>query len=185
MQGQYLDRETGLHYNLFRYYDPDCARFTQPDPIGLAGGINLYQYAPNPLKWIDPLGLSKCDGARPTQKLPDAKAREYLYRGIKRGHPDEINALKGIVEPGDVNSTITAEQHNQGGVSHRSPYTSWSWDPNVAKNFAKEDGVILRVKAGGAPADGPWTWAISPDIYYEKEVLLKGIRTEGIEVYLP
>jgi len=57
-QGQYLDRETGLHYNLFRYYDPECGRFTQPDPIGLAGGINLYQYAPNPLSWIDPLGLS-------------------------------------------------------------------------------------------------------------------------------
>ncbi|HEM6743433.1 TPA: RHS repeat-associated core domain-containing protein [Citrobacter farmeri] len=57
-QGQYLDRETGLHYNLFRYYDPDSGRFTQPDPIGLAGGINLYSYAPNPIKWIDPLGLS-------------------------------------------------------------------------------------------------------------------------------
>ncbi|MND59386.1 putative deoxyribonuclease RhsC [compost metagenome] len=58
-QGQYLDRETGLHYNLFRFYDPDIGRFTQPDPIGLAGGINLYQYAPNPLGWIDPWGLLK------------------------------------------------------------------------------------------------------------------------------
>ncbi|VAK69197.1 RhsB [Enterobacter hormaechei] len=57
MQGQYLDRETGLRYNLFRYYDPDCGRFTQQDPIGLAGGINLYQYAPNALGWVDPLGL--------------------------------------------------------------------------------------------------------------------------------
>ncbi len=59
MQGQYLDRETGLHYNLFRYYDPDSGRFTQHDPIGLAGGINLYQYAPNALGWVDPLGLSR------------------------------------------------------------------------------------------------------------------------------
>ena len=57
-QGQYLDRETGLHYNLHRYYDPDVGRFTQPDPIGLAGGINLYAYAPNPVSWIDPLGLA-------------------------------------------------------------------------------------------------------------------------------
>ncbi|EAB6414567.1 RHS repeat-associated core domain-containing protein [Salmonella enterica subsp. enterica serovar Gatineau] len=56
-QGQYLDRETGLHYNLFRYYDPECGRFTQPDPASLEGGINLYAYAPNPLGRIDPLGL--------------------------------------------------------------------------------------------------------------------------------
>ncbi|WP_334040651.1 RHS repeat-associated core domain-containing protein [Burkholderia ambifaria] len=57
-QGEYLDRETGLHYNLFRYYDPDTGRFVTQDPIGLAGGMNLYQYAPNPIRWIDPLGLS-------------------------------------------------------------------------------------------------------------------------------
>ncbi|MCF1487756.1 DUF6531 domain-containing protein [Pseudomonas sp. AA27] len=55
-QGQYLDRETGLHYNTFRYYDPDIGRFTQPDPIGLSGGHQLYAYAPSPLSWIDPLG---------------------------------------------------------------------------------------------------------------------------------
>jgi len=61
--GQYEDNESGLHYNLFRYYDPDSGRFTQQDPIGLAGGLNLYSYAPNPLGWIDPLGLSnKCMG---------------------------------------------------------------------------------------------------------------------------
>ena len=56
--GQYLDRETGLHYNTFRYYAPDMGRFITPDPIGLKGGLNLYAYAPNPLTWIDPLGLS-------------------------------------------------------------------------------------------------------------------------------
>ncbi|EHC4280844.1 RHS domain-containing protein, partial [Escherichia coli] len=57
-QGQYLDRETGLHYNLHRYYDPDVGRFMVTDPIGLLGGLNLYSYVPNPLSWIDPLGLS-------------------------------------------------------------------------------------------------------------------------------
>ncbi|MEX5630893.1 RHS repeat domain-containing protein, partial [Pseudomonas marginalis] len=57
-QGQYLDRETGLHYNTFRFFDPDIGRFTQPDPIGLAGGINLYVYAPNAFSWIDPWGLA-------------------------------------------------------------------------------------------------------------------------------
>ena len=51
-QGQYLDRETGLHYNTFRYYDPDVGRFICPDPIGLNGGINLGSYSPNPIAWI-------------------------------------------------------------------------------------------------------------------------------------
>lgn len=58
MAGQYFDEETGLHYNLHRYYAPECGRFISQDPIGLAGGLNLYQYAPNPLTWVDPLGLS-------------------------------------------------------------------------------------------------------------------------------
>ncbi len=53
--GQYADSETGLHYNLFRYYDPQVGRFTVQDPIGLEGSWNLYQYAPNPLSWVDPL----------------------------------------------------------------------------------------------------------------------------------
>ena len=56
--GQYADSETGLHYNLFRYYDPQVGRFTVQDPTGLEGGWNLHQYAPNPLSWMDPLGLS-------------------------------------------------------------------------------------------------------------------------------
>ena len=59
--GQYADGETGLHYNLFRYYDPQVGRFIVQDPIGLNGGWNLYQYAPNPLGWIDPLGLTALD----------------------------------------------------------------------------------------------------------------------------
>lgn len=57
-QGQYLDRETGLHYNLYRFYDPDIGKFISGDPISLRGGINLYAYAQNPLSWIDPLGLT-------------------------------------------------------------------------------------------------------------------------------
>jgi len=63
-QGQYFDTESGLHYNRHRYYDPQVGRYLTPDPIKLAGGLNLYQYTPNPTGWVDPLGLAcnQCPG---------------------------------------------------------------------------------------------------------------------------
>ncbi|WP_460137712.1 RHS repeat-associated core domain-containing protein [Pseudomonas sp. S1_E04] len=67
-QGQYLDEESGLHYNRHRYYSPDIGRYLTPDPVKLAGGINSYQYSPNPTGWVDPLGLNTCpggDGCKP------------------------------------------------------------------------------------------------------------------------
>ena len=57
LQNQYADRETGVHYNFFRYYEPDCGRFINQDLIGLWGGDNLYRFAPNTQSWVDFLGL--------------------------------------------------------------------------------------------------------------------------------
>ncbi|CAM3894237.1 Rhs-like [Rahnella bruchi] len=58
MQGQQYDEESGLHYNRHRYYDPAQGRYITQDPIGLRGGWNGYQYTDNPVKQVDPLGLS-------------------------------------------------------------------------------------------------------------------------------
>jgi len=61
--GQVADLESGLHYNVFRYYDPQLGRFVSPDPIGQDGGLNLYAYVGgNPLSFVDPLGLARCQG---------------------------------------------------------------------------------------------------------------------------
>ncbi len=63
-QGQYHDRETGLHYNRYRYYDPGVGRFVSKDPISYAGGLNLHLYAPNLIEWVDPLGPEKVVAAK-------------------------------------------------------------------------------------------------------------------------
>jgi RHS repeat-associated protein len=68
MQGQYLDNETGLCYNRFRYFDPEICSFISQDPIGLAAGENVYAYAPNVWGWVDPLGLS-CESAAPKKPI--------------------------------------------------------------------------------------------------------------------
>jgi RHS repeat-associated protein len=56
-QGQYADSETGLCHHRARYYDPDTGRFISRDPLGPAGGLHGYRYAPNPVSWVDPHGL--------------------------------------------------------------------------------------------------------------------------------
>jgi RHS repeat-associated protein len=58
---QYTGREndgTGLYYYRARYYSPRLKRFISEDPIGLAGGINIFSYVKNsPLNFRDPYGL--------------------------------------------------------------------------------------------------------------------------------
>jgi len=54
LPGQFYDKETALHYNYFRDYDPSLGIYKQSDPIGLAGGLNTYAYAAwNPLGLMD------------------------------------------------------------------------------------------------------------------------------------
>jgi len=56
--GREYDQETGLYYMRARYYDSRLGRFLSEDPIGVAGGLNLYAYGWNdPVNIIDPSGL--------------------------------------------------------------------------------------------------------------------------------
>ncbi|MFI5659278.1 DUF6531 domain-containing protein [Streptomyces sp. NPDC051684] len=56
--GQYEDAETGFHYNYFRHYDPETARYASPDPLGLEPADNPVAYVHNPHTWVDVLGLA-------------------------------------------------------------------------------------------------------------------------------
>ena len=57
LPGEYFDKETNLHYNYFRDYDPSTGRYGESDPVGLHGGLNTYGYGrADPLHYVDPTG---------------------------------------------------------------------------------------------------------------------------------
>lgn len=114
LPGQYFDSETNTNYNYFRDYDSATGRYTQSDPIGLAGGINTYAYVGgNPLMFTDEMGLSTGAGAVIGAMMRQPKPPSLIdsLEEIRRtGHEDF---------PGEVNSDmrhcvascLTAEQH--------------------------------------------------------------------------
>lgn len=56
--GQYHDQETGLHYNRYRFYDPEVGLYINADPLGLQGGLGAFEYARGmPFRITDPDGL--------------------------------------------------------------------------------------------------------------------------------
>ncbi|WP_277183680.1 RHS repeat-associated core domain-containing protein, partial [Caballeronia sp. BR00000012568055] len=134
LMGQYFDRETGLHYNRHRYYDPNTGSFISQDPIGLLGGTNPYQFAPNIFRWSDPLGLDTC----PTLTKPRAKNwQEYEkqiqdmyggklsqtdreYTAVVDGKP--VNGIADhVIDRGGKNTAIEAKFVNDWDKSIRNP----------------------------------------------------------------
>ncbi|KOX99390.1 RHS repeat-associated core domain-containing protein [Pseudomonas nunensis] len=124
-QGQYFDAESGLHYNRHRYYDPEIGRYLTPDPIKLAGGLNQYQYTPNPTGWVDPLGLScpppdKSDckvpgdttGARVDEGEPALPKMTAEQRRARIDELAEANAKRRVDEFEHIYDMHTVAKHN-------------------------------------------------------------------------
>nr|WP_051782025.1 MULTISPECIES: RHS repeat-associated core domain-containing protein [unclassified Streptomyces] len=84
--GQYFDPESGLHYNCFRYYDPETARYLSVDPLGLGPAPNASTYVPNPLLWSDALGLAP-DVCPPKvgRNLAETRALALREAGVPEG----------------------------------------------------------------------------------------------------
>jgi RHS repeat-associated protein len=131
-QGQYEDRETGLFYNGFRYYEPDAALYISPDPLGLAGGVRPFGYALNPTGWIDPLGLVQTplnQGGFMVYGLYAPGARDPYYVGKtndkerRRGEHQEEGRLppngRMVPIPGSENVTYAeARGREQAYIEH-------------------------------------------------------------------
>ena len=85
LQNQYADRETGLRYNLLRFYDSISGRFINQDPIRSFGGENFYHFAFNAQSWIDPLGLEHVESYKRHLKKKGTKRENILLLQGKIG----------------------------------------------------------------------------------------------------
>lgn len=88
-QGQYIDKETGLAYNRFRYYDPEMGSYISQDPIGLKGGMLLYGYVQDVNGWVDQLGLTRgpVDGDYSEMMSVDGYQKHHIIADSLRDHP--------------------------------------------------------------------------------------------------
>ncbi|MEY9933966.1 RHS repeat-associated protein [Catenulispora sp. GP43] len=102
--GQYHDPETGLHYNLHRYYSPETGAYLTPDPLGLAPAPNDHAYVPNPLTWTDPLGLQCGEGDGSAPDLYHGTDLDSAQSIVDNGLDQQAARLKG---GGDVFWTTT------------------------------------------------------------------------------
>ena len=135
-QGQWFDAETGLHYNRFRYYDPQVGRFISPDPLGLFGGPNEFTYAPNPIGWVDPYGLAK--------RCPDTKEEDFVLvqrveQRTRRGGKGEFGNRRVDVDT-DGNVVIMPAAKGKDPALHISIDNPARTDQFLAQREAKRPG---------------------------------------------
>ncbi|MCC5959790.1 MAG: RHS repeat-associated core domain-containing protein [Rhodobacteraceae bacterium] len=154
-QGQYFDEDTGLHYNRHRYYDPQSGRFIHQDPIGLQGGINLYEYAPNPIHWVDPLGLTckpgdcgpprgnPLEGTTYTDKVRrqmEGRDLDHNFPSIIDNHADAAN-IRTIVG-GDGIERIKIEL--PGAINGKPGNFSWIIEPDNTVNHRQFERIRAK-----------------------------------------
>jgi len=112
LPGQHLDRETGLYYNRYRYYDPFIGSYINQDPIGLLGGNNLSSYANNnPFSYADYLGLSDGPTCGAKKKCPSVEGIKFseIGKATIENIKDLANigpALQALLLTGAVVTTV-------------------------------------------------------------------------------
>ena len=94
-------------YRRNRYYDPATGRFTQEDPLGLAGGLNLYGFASgDPVNFSDPFGLCHI--------IKDREAKKNcILRDPDETENQELDTLERDLAASDIPKCKEA-----GGVLH-------------------------------------------------------------------
>ena len=158
--------ETGLHYNRFRYYDPKVGRYIHQDPIGLFGGYNFYQYAPNPSEWVDPFGLSCWAAAKKEYWMDKAKKKllhstgKYSPANIARmraGDPPQFRALIRLKNGDEVEKNISIELHHTylpQRCGSKKAHEAWNlteatpWGHAAMDKYRHPQGELVKILKG-------------------------------------
>ena len=150
--GQYYDAETGFHYNLNRYYDPEMASYITPDPLGLAPSPNDHAYVSNPMVEFDPLGLQCVPTNIGNADLPIhpdmdkfyVRAGELVDNRVETHGLNELQMLGGEeVGHGGVSNLTNDELIVPGGPQGNDPISGYrDWAPGDSGNYPASRIVI-------------------------------------------
>ncbi|MEV6677650.1 putative T7SS-secreted protein [Streptomyces erythrochromogenes] len=162
--GQYFDAESGLHYNYFRTYDPEAARYLSPDPLGLRPAPNPVAYVGNPLTRFDLLGLAPDpDCEELDAQIKKAKESWTSPASLSRHYGDHGRDLN-IYDEGDY--ALAADELMSGpkppGVREKESMMEgqvYRWDPNT-NEFGTKDlktGKIITYFDSSIRRDGTST----------------------------
>ena len=142
--GQYADAESGLHYNVFRYYDPAAARYISQDPLGLEAGPNPVAYVADPFADYDLLGLMGCKGkGKDDGTVPSSGSSTKHNAGNSGG---SSSTTKGGKRKADGDGGPAAKKKKEPGPWDRSDFNSAT--KNAIKK-QKEDPNSPFYNSGG------------------------------------
>ncbi|MDC9603726.1 RHS repeat domain-containing protein [Xenorhabdus griffiniae] len=148
--GQWLDEESGLVYNRFRYFSPVASMYLTPDPLGLNGGLNPYSYVKNPTSWVDPFGLSSFNAFELAQRKAK-EVREYSKaNGIRR--PTATTVVKNT-RTGDVFYGFSGIKPQKISARLGVEMPSKSLEPWSVNNCGEIDAVNKAIKGGSSLHD--------------------------------
>ncbi|MFF7246806.1 DUF6531 domain-containing protein [Embleya sp. NPDC008237] len=182
--GHYLDDETGLEYNYFRYYEPATAQYLSPDPLGLAPSPNHHGYVTNPTEQFDPLGLAPYglqDGSGPVPGVLEVSDRvksnaAFLNYFPKRGAMEYVfDPERGILVTGKPSSHL-----NMNGSPHQQLAATIDGNPRkvVGGTLSRDkDGKFIMTENSGHYGEN-WTPAIAQQ--FDKFLKDHGIPAEHI-----
>jgi RHS repeat-associated protein len=129
-QGQWFDQENDLHYNRYRYFDPNTNRYISRDPIGLQGDFNDFSYASNPIGWMDPFGLANtpCDHLNEAlgQQNLSAPPNNYKQKWSKDGYDYEVRIHPANPVHGKTGNIFRVARRKQ-GVNEHGQGSGWEY----------------------------------------------------------